>query len=721
MVSALPAGFQAVANRRAAVLTLLLLSLASLTQPGVAGEGVGPVRPGDTLWEIAGRAYPGTGIDRNQALVALLRANPNAIAPACNVNGTLRVGVRLSLPPPAAAAALDPRQARQIIAGQAQDWAAHRRHGTPLACPPESSDAAPPVAGVPATTTDEPSGTLTARAAATPAAPRPEPAPAAAPIAMERASPDRPRQGSPSPPPGQGAETGTAAYPDLATPLSPGRSASVALLIPLLLALTAVALLRWEQWTVPPRAYLTPRFTVAALARLPGRGRDWLRRGRPAGYGLLLLAALVGVLGALATVLFRAGIDALERLFTGRVGSLAAVALDLPAWQRLLLPTLGGLIAGLILQEIGSRLRGRTDTDYMRAVALGDGWISVRHSLVNAASSLFTVSSGGSLGREGAMVQLAAMVGSTLGRISRLPHDRRRLLVAAGAAAGLAAAYNAPLAATIFVAEIVLGSIALEQIGPLIVAAVIASTTVHDLLGYAPVYQIPQFHLVSDWELGLYLLLGLIAGQVAPFFLTLLGRARHLFARLPVSLAGRLALGGLVVGVISVYEPQVWGKGHGVVDAVLRDPWAWHALATVLLLKMLATAATLGSGGIGGAFTPTMFVGAMLGSLFGTLVHDTWPLASGPASAYGVVGMAALLAAATHAPLMSILMVLEMTLDYQIVLPLMLAVVIAHYSARGYGGVRPMYAESLLPREPTDTVHSDAVPPSPQPASPANR
>jgi len=272
--------------------------------------------------------------------------------------------------------------------------------------------------------------------------------------------------------------------------------------------------------------------------------------------------------------------------------------------------------------------------------------------------------------------------------------------VAAGAAAGLAAAYNAPLAATLFVAEIVLGSMALEHIGPLIIAAVISSVTVHDILGYAPAYDIPAFELVSDWELAFYVLLGVIAGHVAPLFLRLLERAQRLFGRLPTPLAGRMALGGLVVGAISMYEPQVWGNDYSVVNSVLHSPWAWQALLTVLVLKMLATAATHGSGAVGGAFTPTLFVGALLGALFGTMVQSMVPLGTAPPNAYAVVGMGAMLAGATHAPLMSILMVLEMTMDYQIVLPLMLAVVTAHYTARRYTAVRPMYAESLLPREP---------------------
>jgi H+/Cl- antiporter ClcA len=417
----------------------------------------------------------------------------------------------------------------------------------------------------------------------------------------------------------------------------------------------------------------------------------------------LLVAALVGFLGAAVTVVFREGIHAMEWVLAGHTGSLVAVAEVLSPWQRLLLPALGGLIAGLILQWARAKLGDRATTDYMEAVAVGDGWISVRHSLARGASSLFTVASGGSIGREGAMVQLAAMVGSALGRVAHFPRDRLRLLVAAGAAAGLASAYKAPIAATIFVAEIVVGSIALEHIGPLIVAAVIASVTVHDILGYAPVYRIPPFTLVNNWELWLYLLLGFVAGHVAPLFLRLLQRSHGLFSRMPLPLAARTALGGLIVGAISVFEPQVWGNGYSVVDTVLHNPWAWQALLTVLLLKMAATAATHGSGAVGGAFTPTLFVGAVLGALFGTLANTILPGSTGPASAYAVVGMGATLAGTTHAPLMAILMVLEMTMDYPIVLPLMLAVVTAHYTARGYTEVKPMYADSLLPREPAES------------------
>jgi H+/Cl- antiporter ClcA len=477
------------------------------------------------------------------------------------------------------------------------------------------------------------------------------------------------------------------------------------LLVPLVLGLLATSLVRRRSRAAAPLLDQSGGAAVAGAgppgnaAALPPRGLPFLLALKDGDLVFLLLAALAGLLGALVTVVFREGIHGLEWLLVGHSGSLVVMALGLPPWQRLLLPAAGGLVAGLILEQIGARLRGRTTTDYMEAVAVGDGWISVRQSLVKSASSLVTVASGGSIGREGAMVQLSAMVASTIGRVGRFPRDRLRLLVAAGAAAGLAAAYNAPIAATLFVAEIVLGSIAIQHIGPLIVAAVIASATVHDIMGYAPVYEIPVFSLVSDWELGLYLLLGIVAGHTAPIFLGLLGHSHRAFARLPIPLSGRMALGGLIVGAISMYEPAVWGNGYSVVNTVLHEPWVWQALLTVMVLKIIATAATHGSGAVGGAFTPTLFVGALLGVLFGTAVHAVLPVGTGPPSAYAVVGMGAMLAATTHAPLMSIMMVFEMTMDYEIVLPLMLAVVTAHYTVRRYVDVAPMYAESLLPRE----------------------
>jgi FimV-like protein len=742
--------------------------LAVATLPLSAGEDVGPIRSGDSLWKIADRIAAEAGFSRDQVMLALLDSNPDAFSPACNVNGVLRAGAVLRVPSAERMGAKDAATARRSIERQAREWAEHRRSGRALVCPavveqPAQESPAPVTVDGPrqvdvttpreAVRESEPSPSPSStESEISPAVPDPtrtsEQAPAAAATtridsettgthdlsASGYAALTRPTDGQvvsePSLSPARSSASGRTGEEICPCPSDPAGSTSSLvgestrvvggeapshlpegplapfwLLVPLVLGLLATSLVRRRSRAAAPPLDQSGGAAVAVAgplgdaAALPSRRLPFLLALRDGDLVFLVLAALAGLLGALVTVVFREGIHGLEWLLVGHSGSLVVMALGLPPWQRLLLPAAGGLVAGLILEQIGARLRGRTTTDYMEAVAVGDGWISVRQSLVKSASSLVTVASGGSIGREGAMVQLSAMVASTIGRVARFPRDRLRLLVAAGAAAGLAAAYNAPIAATLFVAEIVLGSIAIQHIGPLIVAAVIASVTVHDIMGYAPVYEIPAFSLVSDWELGLYLLLGIVAGHMAPIFLGLLGHSHRAFARLPMPLSGRMALGGLIVGAISMYEPAVWGNGYSVVNTVLHEPWVWQALLTVMVLKMIATAATHGSGAVGGAFTPTLFVGALLGVLFGTAVHAVLPVGTGPPSAYAVVGMGAMLAATTHAPLMSIMMVFEMTMDYEIVLPLMLAVVSAHYTVRRYVDVAPMYAESLLPRE----------------------
>jgi len=440
-----------------------------------------------------------------------------------------------------------------------------------------------------------------------------------------------------------------------------------------------------------------PRKKRENLESIALRSRWWIRHDLSFAslHGFLLWAGLIGFGGALVTVGFREAIQWVAYFLTGRMGRFSEIAAALPLWHRLLIPTLGGLVAGLILQYGMNLARGRRTTDYMEAVTLGDGFISVRASLVKCASSLFTIGSGGSIGREGAMVQLAAMLGSTLGRILRFPAPTRRQLVACGAAAGIASAYNAPLAGAIFVAEIVLDSFQLESIAPIIVSSVIANATVHGLLGYEPVYQIPTLHVGESWELLFYLILGLLAGHLAPTFLWALDKSQNLYQRRGIPIFLRLGLGGFVVGLISMHYPQVWGNGFSVVNSILHSPWTAAALLDVLVCKIFATTAMVGSGAVGGVFTPTLFCGAALGALVGNCLTQIFPWMDASATAFAVVGMGAFLAGTTHAPLTSILMVFEMTRQYEMVLPLMLACVAAHYAAKMYRHGKSVYAESL--------------------------
>lgn len=397
---------------------------------------------------------------------------------------------------------------------------------------------------------------------------------------------------------------------------------------------------------------------------------------------MLLWAIAAGLLGTLATELFRAALYRFEHLVLGPGDGLVAMARHLPWWARVACPTLGGLVAGGLL-VLARRLAVRSATsDYMEAIVLGDGRIPVAQTLVRSASSLVSIGSGGSIGREGSMVQLAALAASLLGRLVRFPAQRLRLLVACGAAAGLTAAYNAPIAGAFFVAEIVLGSIAMESVGPIIIASVVANVAMRSLPGYQPPYRMPVFPETHGAEVLLFCVLGVLLGFAAAGFLRALQGSRALFSRLPLALPWRLALGGLAMGAVSVAVPEVWGNGYSVVNAVLHTPWPWALIATVLVAKTAATLATAGSGAVGGVFTPALFFGCMVGALFGQGVHALWPAATSAPFAYAVVGMGAFLAGATQAPLMAILMIFEMTLSYQVMLPLMAASVIAYFVAR---------------------------------------
>ncbi|KAF1039043.1 MAG: Voltage-gated ClC-type chloride channel ClcB [Burkholderia lata] len=400
---------------------------------------------------------------------------------------------------------------------------------------------------------------------------------------------------------------------------------------------------------------------------------------------MLIWSAIVGVGGAFATMAFREGIDLMQHLISGQSGSFVQMAKRLPWYVRFWMPAAGGFLAGcvLLLATRGDKQAGKTD--YMESVALGNGVVPVRQSLWRSVSSLLTIGSGGSIGREGPMVQLAALAASLVGRFAHFDPPRLRLLVACGAAAGITSAYNAPIAGAFFVSEIVLGGIAMESLGPMIVSSVVANIVMREFAGYRPPYEMPVFPAVTGPEVLLFVVLGALCGVLAPQFLHLLDASKNTFKRLPLPLPVRLALGGLVVGVISVWVPDVWGNGYSVVNHILHSPWTWQALVAVLVFKVIATSATVGSGAIGGVFTPTLFVGAVFGSLFGLAMQAVWPGHTSAYFAYAIVGMGAFLTGATQAPLMAILMIFEMTLSYQVVLPLLASCVFAYFVARATG------------------------------------
>ncbi|HEY4210335.1 MAG TPA: ClcB-like voltage-gated chloride channel protein [Steroidobacteraceae bacterium] len=441
------------------------------------------------------------------------------------------------------------------------------------------------------------------------------------------------------------------------------------------------------------------RWAAAAAGRVPLSFLTRLRLilvGHEDLAGVVFWAALVGICGALFSVLFRECTRLLEMAFTGQTGGLVQAASELVWWHRVLVPTLGGLFAGFVLHLAGHVLTVPRAVDYMEAVLVGEGRVGTRATLLNSISSLLTIASGGSIGREGPMVQLAAMAGSRLGILAHAPVPRLRLMVACGGAAGIAAAYNAPISGALFVSEIVLGSMAMESFGPLVVASVTSSATIHKFLGYGPVFDVPHVQFASNWELIFFIVLGVILGHLAPPFLALLDLAKAAFVKLRLKPYWTLGLGGLIVGVISIVVPQVWGNGYSVVGSILQRDLIGVMLLAVLAAKVAATSATVGSGAVGGVFTPTLFIGCAVGALYGGTVHHLLPSFTSQSPAYALIGMGGFLAATTHAPLTSILMLFEMTADYDMVLPLMLACVTAHYTAKVYRRGESIYHASLL-------------------------
>lgn len=415
------------------------------------------------------------------------------------------------------------------------------------------------------------------------------------------------------------------------------------------------------------------------------RVRVWLQEKlQPTEWQVTLLwAAVAGFLGALAASLFTMLAEGVHTLYSDPGMTVVEAVGQLPWWACVAVPALGGLGAGLILM-FGQRLApGQSSTDYMEAIAIGSGRLPVRLSLVKSAAALFSIGSGGSIGREGPLVQLAAVIASCLGRWRQFTPPQLRLLVACGAAAGIASAYNAPIAGSFFVAEIILGTIAMESLGPLAVSAVAATLTVRVLTSAHVLYKVPPFTLGSAWEMIPYVALGLISGVLAPIFLQSLRQAERFFVSLRLPLVVRLMLGGAAVGVLAINVPQVCGNGYSVVVQILNGQLLWFTLLGIFACKWLATMSSFGSGAPGGVFTPSLFMGASVGYLFGTAANHIWPAAAHDPRAFALVGMGAFLSAVSHAPVMAVILLFEITLSYDIILPLMLCAVIAYYTAKG--------------------------------------
>jgi CIC family chloride channel protein len=363
-------------------------------------------------------------------------------------------------------------------------------------------------------------------------------------------------------------------------------------------------------------------------------------------------------------------------------------------WQRVLIPAFGGLVAGLVLHW-GLRFVGtQGPTNLLEVVVAGDGKLRLRSGLVRAASSLVSIGTGASLGREGGITQLTATLASKWGQLRQWPPYRLRLLVGCGAASGIAAAYNAPVAGAVFAALIVLGNFSMTLFAPLVFASVVATMVSRSFFGIKSWYVVPPIELTSVLQLPWFILLGVMAGILGAMFLKMLRRTEERFRQLRWPIYLKLALAGLIVGLIALKFPGVWGNGYVVTNRILHGEFdrlaapglfealtpangALLVLAGIFLAKLLATVATVGSGAVGGVFTPTLFLGAGLGALFATVLHRLGGALVLPTSAFALVGMGSVLAATTRSPLLAMILVFEISLDYSLMPALMLGCVVS--------------------------------------------
>jgi CIC family chloride channel protein len=401
----------------------------------------------------------------------------------------------------------------------------------------------------------------------------------------------------------------------------------------------------------------------------------------------LVLAGGVGVIGGLVNLMFYYATESVEALFLRGQGEPAEVAELMARWQRVVTPTIGGLCAGLVLYW-GLRLAGpQRSSNLLEVVVAGDGRLPFRNGLIKFFSSLVTIGSGGSIGREGGITQLSATFASKWGQVAKWQPYRLRLLVGCGAAAGISAAYNAPISGAVFAALIVLGNFSMSLFAPLVFASVVATMVSRSFFGITPWYTVPEFKFTSVTQLPWFLWLGIVTGAIGAAFLKLLNQAEEAFKRLEVPIYIRLAIGGLVVGIIALQFPGVWGNGYFITNRVLLGEYPQEATGLLFLLglflaKLIATLATVGSGAVGGVFTPTLFLGAASGAISGLALRQVHLAEELPISTFAVVGMGSMLSATTRSPLLAMIMVFEISLDYSLMPPLMLACVVSVLIAR---------------------------------------
>jgi len=394
--------------------------------------------------------------------------------------------------------------------------------------------------------------------------------------------------------------------------------------------------------------------------------------------GPLLLAVMVGIGGGLGAVFFR--------WLIGSTHSLMWAACDrwlapLGIFRYVLAPAVGGLVVGPLIYFFAREAKGHGVPEVMLAVARGGGKIRPRVAVIKSLASAVCIGSGGSVGREGPIAQIGSTLGSSLGQILRMPEQRTKLLVGCGAAAGIAATFNAPIAGTLFALEVILRDFGARSFGMVVISSATATVVARAAFGDASAFRVAPYSLRNPVELLLYVVLGGICALLSTAFVKILYACEDAFDawRFPEYL--KPVIGGLMIGLMAVVFPHVQGVGYETIEDTLAGRTDIALCALLIVLKLAATCFTIGSGGSGGVFAPSLFIGATVGATFGAAAHYLLPGVTAPAGAYALVGMGALFAGAARAPVTAILILFEMTGDYRIIVPLMCCVVTSNLIA----------------------------------------
>jgi len=402
---------------------------------------------------------------------------------------------------------------------------------------------------------------------------------------------------------------------------------------------------------------------------------------------LIILSVFVGVATGFGALAFTSLIEYFNHIFFGFTDQILTQAVGQRGsggykYYLPLIPMIGGLLVGPIVFKIAKEAKGHGVPEVMDAVARLGGIIRPRVAAAKAVASAICIGSGGSAGREGPIIQIGSALGSTIGQMFRMSGDHVKILVGCGSAAGISAVFNAPMAGVLFAMEIILGDYAIRTFAPVLLSSVVASVITRAFLGNFPAFEVPSYSLVSAWEFPLYIVMGFVIGLAAVMFTRTLDIFEDNFEKLKIPNWTKPALGGLLLGIIAIFFPQVLADGYKTIGLTLLGDMSLLLMVVLIFLKVLATSLTLGSGNSGGIFAPSLFMGAMGGGAFGVMVNYFFPEITATPGAYALVGMAAMVAGTTHAPITAIFIIYEMTLDYRIILPLMVTVVFSTLVAR---------------------------------------